>query len=38
LLREVIQRILGASFAEIDDGLQKIALQKTLGEFEEVLK
>ncbi len=34
LLREVLCRILEASFVEIDDGLQKIALQKTLGEFE----
>lgn len=38
LLKEVLCRILGASFVEIDDSLQKIALQKTLGEFEEVLK
>lgn len=38
LLKEVLCRILGATSVEIDDSLQNIALQKTLGEFEEVLK
>ncbi len=38
LLREVLCRVLEASFVEIDDGLLNIALQKTLGEFEEILK
>ncbi len=38
LLKEVLCRVLEASFVEIDDSLQNIALQKTLGEFEEVLK
>lgn len=38
LLKEILCRILGATSVEIDDSLQNIALQKTLGEFEEVLK
>ncbi len=37
LLKEVICRILEATSVEIDDSLQNIALQKTLGEFEEVI-
>lgn len=38
LLKEVLCRVLGAVSVEIDDSLQNIALQKTLGEFEEVMK